>query len=313
MTTMLDVLAQIGHATWDPVWVPVLAWTVLALPLWALLPRTDRLHPNAEYRLLQTLLAALPVGIAAAAVFDGWGASAALSNAGWSVVVMPPVEAAAEASPSPDLAWMHAVGLATVVATGVGLVGLVRLALDAEALLRVRTEAEETPPTGDLQTRTDRLATILGVRRPVRVREVPEAEVPVTLGGLRPLLLLPPHLTDDADALRMTLLHELVHLRRWDDLAHFAERLVAALGAAHPLVRRIAARIAEARERACDAAVLADGQTSAGAYARLLTAFAEGTPHRLGALSLSNRPLHSQPDCTPCAPPSPGGSPLLPP
>lgn len=291
MTTLLDFLAQIGHATWAPLWIPVLAWTVLVLPLWALLAQTDRLHPNAEYRLWQVLLAALPLGVAAAALFDGWGpASTALSGVGGSVVVMPPVDAGPEAAASPDLAWMYVVGLATVVAAGAGLVGLVRLALDAVALVRVRLHAEETPPPGDLQVQTDRLATALGVRRPVRVREASEAEVPVTLGGLRPLLLLPPRLTDDADALRMTLLHELTHLRRWDDLAHLAERLVAALGAAHPLVGRITARTAEAREQACDAAVLADERTSAGAYARLLTAFAEGTPHRLGSLSLSESP-----------------------
>ena len=290
MTTLLDVLAQIGQAAWDPIWLPVLAWTVLALPLWALLVRSDRLHPHAEYRLLQVLLAALPVGMGAAALFEGWEpASPALSGVGWSVVVMPPVEAAAGATSSPALTWMHAVGLATVAAAGAGLVGLARLALDAAAVARVRAEVGAGESPGDLQSRADRLATILGVRRPVRVREAPGAEVPITLGGLRPLLLVPPHLTDDA--LRMTLLHELVHVRRYDDLAHLGERLVAALGTAHPLVGWIAAQIAAARERACDAAVLADGQTSAGAYARLLTAFADRPPaRRLGALSLSESP-----------------------
>ena len=293
MTTLLDLLDLLGRTTWDPVWVPVLAWTGLALPLWALLARTDRLHPTAEYRLWQTLLAALPVGVGAAALLDGWGtASAALSGAGLSVVVMPTVEPTGGVpSPTPTLAWTHTVGLATVLAGAAGLVGLARLALDAVALVQVRKQAEETPPTGHLQARTDRLATILGVRRPVRVREASGAEVPITLGGLHPLLLVPPHLTDDADALRMTLLHELVHVRRYDDLAHLGERLVAALGTAHPLVGRIAAQIAAARERACDAAVLADGQTSAGAYARLLTAFADRPPaRRLGALSLSESP-----------------------
>ena len=289
-TTLLDMLAPLGRTTWSTVWVPVLAWTVLALPLWAILRSTDRLHPYAAYRLWQTLLAALPVGVVAAAIFDGWGASTALSGVGGAVVVMPPVDAGPEAAASPDLTWMHVVGLSTVVAASAGLVGLVRLALDAVALVRVRLQAEKTPPPGDLQARTDRLATILGVRRPVRVRAVPEAEVPGTLGGFRPLLLLPPGLVDDAQALRMTLVHELVHLRRYDDWAHFAERLVAALFAIHPLVGRVAAQIDEAREQACDAAVLADKQTSAGAYARLLTAFAEGTPHRLGTLSLSESP-----------------------
>jgi len=292
MTTLLDLLSRIGHAAWDPIWVPVLAWTLLALPLWALLRRTDRLHPHAEYRLLQVLLAALPVGVGAAALFDGWSpASTALSGVGPGLVVMPPVEASAGASSSPALAWMHAVGLATLAAAGGALAGLVRLSLDAAAAARVRAEAGAGESPDTLQSRADRLSTTLGVRRPVRVHVAPEAEVPVTLGGLRPLVLLPPHLAEDPEALQMTLRHELVHVRRYDDLAHLAERLVAALGTAHPLVGRLAAQVAEARERACDAAVLADGQTSAGAYARLLTAFADRPPaRRLGALSLSESP-----------------------
>ena len=293
MTTLLDLLDLLGRTTWDPVWVPVLAWTGFALPLWALLARTDRLHPTAEYRLWQTLLAALPVGVGAAALLDGWGtASAALSGAGLSVVVMPAVEPAGGApSSAPTLAWTQAVGLATVLAGAAGLVGLARLALDAAAAVRVRRTVGRAASCDALQARADQWADALGVHRPVRARTAPEVEVPVTLGGLRPVLLLPPRLTDDADALRMTLLHELVHVRRCDDLAHLAERLVAAVCTAHPLVGRIIVQIEAARERACDAAVLADDNTSPPDYARLLTAFADrASARRLGALSLSESP-----------------------
>jgi TonB family protein len=293
MTTLLDLLALLGRTTWEPVWVPALAWTVLALPVWVLLARTDRLHPHAEYRLWQTLLAALPVGVGAAALLDGWGpASTALSGAGLSVVVMPAVEATgASASPSPEPAWTHAVGLLTVLAGAAGLVGVARLTLDAMAAVRVRRTVLRDAPPDDLQARTHRRADALGVRRSVRVRTAPEVEVPVTLGGLRPVLLLPPRLTDAPEALRMTIVHELIHVRRYDDLAHLAERLAAALCAAHPLVRRIAARVAAARERACDAAVLTDGNTSPSDYARLLTTFADrASARRLGALSLSESP-----------------------
>jgi TonB family protein len=293
MTTLLELLSLLGRTTWAPVWVPVLAWTGLALPFWALLRRTDRLHPTAEYRLWQTLLAALPLGVGAAALFDGWGtASAALSGAGLSVVVMPAVEPTGGApSPTSTLAWTHAVGLATVLAGAAGLVGLVRLALDAVAAVRVRRTVGRDAFCDALQARADRWADALGVRRRVRTRTAPEVEVPVTLGGLRPVLLLPPHLTDDADALRMTLLHELVHVRRYDDLAHLAERLVAAVCTVHPLVGRIIVQIEAARERACDAAVLADEHTSPPDYARLLTAFADrASSRRLGALSLSESP-----------------------
>ncbi len=70
MQMILDGLSALGTATIDPLWRPVLAWTALGLPLWTLLRWTDRLHPNAEYRLSQLLLAALPVGLGVVCVIE---------------------------------------------------------------------------------------------------------------------------------------------------------------------------------------------------------------------------------------------------
>lgn len=291
--TLLELLDVLGQATWHSLWVPVLVWTVLALPLWYILKQTEHLHPHAEYRLSQVLFAALPLGIiATASGLKLLPESAASPLPATSVGVVPPVEATGTAAPStPSWQWTQAVGLATVGAAAVGLVGLGRLILDAVATARVRASVEnDNVPS--VQALAARLASRLGVRRSVQVRPSSEAVVPVTLGGLRPTILLPRGLTDRRDALRMTLLHELVHIRRYDDLAQLAERLVSALLAVHPLVRVLQRHIASARERACDVAVLGNGHTSPAAYARLLAAFAEGNPRpdRLSALSLSESP-----------------------
>lgn len=291
MTTLLDLLAQTGHATWDPLWVPILAWTVLVLPLWGLLTRVDRVHPYAEYRLLQVLLAALPVGVVATTIFDGWMASSAgLPEAGLGITV-PPVEATVQSGSIPAFGWSHVLGLVTIAAILGGLVGLGRLVLNGIAAAHIRSRAVNTSLPEPARAVVNRLAVALGIDRPVRVCVHSDVVVPATIGGPRPLVLLPPSLSDRPNALRMTLAHEFVHIRRYDDCAHLAERLVAALFTVHPFVHELTTRVAEARERACDAAVLADDETSAGAYARLLTAFADGpSPRRLGALSLSESP-----------------------
>ena len=291
MQMTLDALSSLGTAAMDPLWLPVLAWTVLALPLWALLQWTDRLHPNAEYRLSQVLLAALPVGLAAVSVakmLPDAPHSPMLSAR--SLVVVPAIETStASASPAP-WTWMHALGLLTVGALGIGLIRLGRLALEVVAVGRVRRELGMTM-TPSLDAEVNRLRDRLSVRRPVQVCSSADAAVPMTLGGLHPTILVPERLTEATTELRMTLRHELVHVRRWDDCAQLLERFVAALFVAHPLVGRLRRQIAETREHACDAAVLGDGETPAGDYARLLTAFADGTsPHRLGALSLSESP-----------------------
>jgi len=290
-TALLDLLADLGAATVHPLWLPILAWTVLVLPLWTLLERTDRLHPLAEYRLAQVLLAALPIGIGAVSVAGMFPAAARPSMLpARAVVVLPAVETTTASAPALSWSWMHAVGLLTVGALGAGLFYLGRLVLEVIAMGRVRRRLEN-PATPSLQAEVDRLRERLHVCRPVELCISSDAAVPMTLGGLRPTILVPERLTKATEELRMTLRHELVHIRRWDDCAQLAERFVAALFAMHPLVGRLQRQIAEARERACDAAVLDDGETPAGDYARLLTAFADGAaPHRFGALSLSESP-----------------------
>lgn len=290
-TPILDILSDLGAATTHSLWLPVLAWTALTLPLWALLERTERLHPLAEYRLRQVLLAALPIGIAAVCVAE-WlpesAASASLPTT--SIITLPAIEATNVASTAPTLQWMHAVGLLTAGALAVGVIRVGRFLLRAVAAARVRQHVEISSGPS-VQAQVDRLSDRLEIRRPVQGRTAPEATVPLTLGGLRPTILLPPGLLDKPDALHTTLVHECIHIRRWDDLAHVAERFVAALFAVHPFVERLCQGIAAARERACDAAVLGDNYTTPASYARLLTAFAEGSrADPLGALSLSESP-----------------------
>ena len=291
MQMTLDGLSTLGTAAVDPLWLPVLAWTVLTLPLCALLNRTSRLHPHAEYRLSQVLLAALPVGIAAVSVVEMLpDATRTAVLPAQTVSVLPAIEATSASPSAVSWTWMHAVGLLTVGALGIGLIRLGRLALEIVAVGRVRQQLETATPT-TLQTELDRLREQLDVSRPVEVRLSSHAAVPMTLGGLRPTILVPERLADAPEELRMTLRHELVHVRRWDDCAQLMERFIAALFAAHPIVGALQRQMAEAREQACDAAVLDDGETPAGDYARLLTAFADGAvPRRLGALSLSESP-----------------------
>lgn len=289
---LFELLETVGRAMLQPVIVPVLAWTVLALPLWWLVERTDRIHPYGKYRLLQLILAALPLGILATGLAELLPESTTISPVtAPAVTVLPPIQSVdVTAATSPTWSWMHLVGLLAAAAAGLALVRLGQLALDGVAALRVKSEVDESPNT-QLDTVLGELVQSLGIRRPVQAAVKPEATVPMTLGGARPTILLPPELTKKPDALRTTLVHECVHIRRWDDLAYLIERFVGAVFFVHPLVAWLCEDIEQARERACDAAVLDDGYASASAYARLLAAFANGSdPNRLGALSLSESP-----------------------
>ena len=297
---MLDVLTDLGAASTYSFWLPVLMWTAVALPAWALLSRSS-LHPLAQYRLRQVLLAALPVGLVATALVDASGWLAALGGALWpapsgsvsggSVVAVPDVAVATSSPAAPSTwTWAQAIGAATVIAAGGALVGLGRMARDLVAFLRLRRSVE-TEWAPDLQPKVNALRRRLGIRRAIRVEVTERDVVPMTLAGWPVTLLLPQRLTDRPEALRMTLLHECIHVRRRDDLAHVAERLLAAVFAAIPVVGWLQQSIMQVREQACDAAVLDDHATRASSYAELLVAFADrAASSRTAMLSLSESP-----------------------
>ena len=293
MEMLLPFLDQLGRMSWDSLWVPLFAWTVLALPVWAVLSRTDRLHPLAAYRLSQVVLASLPLGMLVAALPDLWPHPTAGAAASFrSVMIVPTLDISTSVSTAeePGWHWAHVCGLLTLVATGAAIAQLSRLSLDLWATVQIRSQVHGSS-LSSIQARARHIARRLGTTRTFQVCLSSAATVPMTRGGLRPTIFLPAELANRPDALRMTLIHECVHLRRYDDLAHLLERALAALFAVHPLVHRLCSHIAEAREQACDAAVLDDATTTPARYARLLLTFADGGQRPApNALSLSESP-----------------------
>lgn len=100
--------------------------------------------------------------------------------------------------------------------------------------------------------------------------------VPTALGLLRPAVVIPRWIMQELSAaeLNQILVHELAHLRRWDDWTNLAQQLVRAVFFFHPAVWWMEKRIALEREMACDDAVLLE-TASPRAYAECLTRLAE--------------------------------------
>jgi beta-lactamase regulating signal transducer with metallopeptidase domain len=99
---------------------------------------------------------------------------------------------------------------------------------------------------------------------------------PTAVGLWKPAVVLPTWLVQDLSAaeLEQVILHEVAHLRRWDDWTNLAQKFVKAVLFFHPAVWWVERRISLEREMACDDAVLA--QTARPrAYAECLTHLAE--------------------------------------
>jgi beta-lactamase regulating signal transducer with metallopeptidase domain len=114
--------------------------------------------------------------------------------------------------------------------------------------------------------------------RPVSLCTSDRVHVPTAIGLVKPAVVLPGWVLQELspDELNQILLHELEHLRRWDDWTNLTQKVVKALFFFHPAVWWIEKRVSLEREMACDDAVLAE-TASPRAYAECLAHLAEKT------------------------------------
>jgi beta-lactamase regulating signal transducer with metallopeptidase domain len=154
--------------------------------------------------------------------------------------------------------FTYADGLLIAYVAGVLLV-LVRIAVDHAVVWRITREArpaEDARWTGLLHS----LARPSRWRRPVVVLRSSSSVMPLTLGFVRPRVVVP----DAADSWPPTMreavmMHELAHIDRSDCLTQSLAALACALYWPNPLAWWAAARLRVERELACDDVVLARG------------------------------------------------------
>ena len=114
----------------------------------------------------------------------------------------------------------------------------------------------------------------------VEVAISPSIGSPMVLGILRPIIVFPADLVEKlrTDKLALILMHELAHVRRWDNLTLLLHRLVAAVLFFHPAVWLCGRMLRREAEQACDDLVVcATGRSEA--YARGLAHVAERAVH----------------------------------
>ncbi len=108
----------------------------------------------------------------------------------------------------------------------------------------------------------------LHIRRRLEVKTVVSDVPTYTMGLFRPVVILPEHLINSAGsaALEPVLAHELVHIKRWDDLVICLQELVRIAYFFHPLVWFVMPRLTWTREAVCDVTVLSHGTLSPRTY-----------------------------------------------
>jgi len=165
--------------------------------------------------------------------------------------------------------WATAIFLAwAVIASAL----LLRLGFSLAHVYRIRRAAREVDPG------FPDVAEVRGqfAGRPVTLLVSDEVRVPAALGFFRPAVVIPRWALSDLsrDERKAIVLHELAHLRRWDDWTNLLQQVLKALFFFHPAVWWIDNRLAREREIACDDMVL-EQTASARTYAASLVSVAE--------------------------------------
>jgi beta-lactamase regulating signal transducer with metallopeptidase domain len=179
------------------------------------------------------------------------------------------------------LPWFWLSGsLATLTWLTTGLVGVERFRRSSRLV-----------QSGEIADRCAALARTFGIVRHVNVGICDRLAMPVLIGIVRPLILLPPTALGGWSALQleMILLHELAHLRRWDNLVNLIQRLIEALLFFHPVAWWLSGWARLERELCCDRLVI-ERIDQPAAYAETLLSLA-GSSHSgpRAALAMADR------------------------
>jgi beta-lactamase regulating signal transducer with metallopeptidase domain len=181
-----------------------------------------------------------------------------------SIVLAPAAAAGRGAAPLVSSAWLV---LAVAWLAGASIV-LGRALIAHTRVVRAARRASPAPAHA-------RALLAAFARRPPRLVVGEAATGPHVVGIVRPIIVIPPALLDDAALLCPALLHELAHVRRRDALARVVQLVAGAVFFFWPIVRLVNRRLDLAREAACDAWALEASEVPRPAYARLLVRMAQ--------------------------------------
>src|SRR5262249_48915672 len=156
-----------------------------------------------------------------------------------------------------------------------------RIARSYRAVFRLRGRLGAIP--SEQRKRVERLAGQFGISRRVRAFTSRQIAMPMTIGSLKPLIILPPDLAGDLSQseFESVVAHELAHIKRWDYLTNMLQRFVQAYLFFHPAVWFIGKQLMIERELACDdwAVKTCEPRRYASCLTKLVEALNESKPH----------------------------------
>ncbi len=296
MPDIVHLLADLGAASIGALWLPIVAWTALAVCTDVAL-RLGKASASVGLGVRGALVSLLPLGLVTIPLLSRWlpsiypadvvsQAAPILSAESLSVALESAPSTVGEAFVAPVSSMDLVLGVATVLAVVAAIAALGVLGGGLWWLTRYRRDLASAPQAIAENARS--VADQLGIRRAPHVALAEPASSPFTLGWLKPVIAVPPDLR--GDPLRLALAHEMAHVRDAHYAWSLAERVVRAAFVWHPMLHVLGRALTLDRERAADSAVLRLWPDLASSYGRLLHSFAR-RPSPGFALGASTSPL----------------------
>ena len=229
---------------------------VIALFAWVVLRLSGRRSSSTRFAVWFSALMA----IALLPVLHGFALSAAPGGAG--------VPASAFTLPG---SWVDIIFLGWDSIAGLG---VLRVAFGLWQVQKLRAGSTTLDPS-TLDPRLQRTLQEFASRS-VTLAVSDHLQVPAAIGFFRPRIVLPAWSMRElsAEELNAVLIHELAHLRRWDDWTNLTQKVLRSLFFFHPAVWWVEGQISLEREMACDDIVLSR-RVSPRSYAECLVSVAE--------------------------------------
>ena len=151
----------------------------------------------------------------------------------------------------------------------------IKLAADLWWIHRIRNHKTHSP-TGEWQGKVNDLANTLGIRKAVALLQSELVKIPVTVGSLKPVILLPLGLLANLppDQVETIILHELAHIRRKDYLINILQTFAESVFFFNPFILWISSVLRDEREACCDDMVI-DFTRHKKSYIEALVSFQE--------------------------------------
>ena len=132
-----------------------------------------------------------------------------------------------------------------------------------------------------------------GIERKVTIYATSNVRMPMSIGLFNPVILIPSDLMDEltGEQLKHVILHELAHIRRWDDWTNLMQRIIEAFYFWNPMILYIGRQMSLQREIACDDwVIILSGEPKS--YALCLTRLIEANMLKPGRIIATGAILH---------------------